>query len=127
VSAEGAMSSEYFTLVVTNRGPSCTMNARPTLYYTRPGGTVARLPIARVNPGTKSGSLRVPHGRAIDLVVRTPDGYGGYAPTAPQCAHPATYQGISVAIGSGRLPVPHFQLDVKCEGVTLWQAWTLSS
>jgi hypothetical protein len=121
------MGSVYATLVVTNRGPSCTMNAHPTLYYTRHDGTVARLPIAHVNPGTKSGSLRVPRDRVIDLVVRTPNGYGGYAPTAPQCAHPATYQGISVAIGSGRLAVPHFRLDVKCEGVTLWQAWTLSS
>lgn len=121
------MGSLYLTVVVTNHGPSCTINVRPKLYYTRSGGTVARLPIARVNPGTKSGSLRVPHNRAIDMVVRIPNGYGGYAPTAPQCAHPATYQGISVAIGSGRLAVPHFRLDVKCEGVTLWQGWTTKS
>jgi hypothetical protein len=121
------MGSEYLTVVVTNHGPTCTINARPTLYYRRSNGAVVRLPIARVNPGTASGSLRVPHGRAIDMVVRIPDGYGGYAPTAPQCAHPATYRAISVSIGTGRLAVPHFQLDVKCEGVTLWQGWKVKS
>jgi hypothetical protein len=140
VRGDGAAGSLYVTVTVTNHGASCTLTGRPVLFYTRSGDGVATLPFAHINTGLGTPkSVLVRHGQSATMVIRTPNGYGGYPPGSAQCMHPASYQGISIGVGTGRVALHgfatttasgwssggeiSFALDVKCDGVTLWSFW----
>jgi hypothetical protein len=143
VSGDGAAGSLYITVTVTNHGASCTLTGRPVLFYTQSGGGVATLPYAHIDTGLGTPtSVLVRHGQSANMTIRTPDGYGGYPPSSARCQHPASYQGISIGVGTGRValhgfatttasgsssgPEISFALNVKCDGVTLWTLWANS-
>ncbi|HZD98248.1 MAG TPA: DUF4232 domain-containing protein [Micromonosporaceae bacterium] len=115
VHAGGAAGTSGYTIHLTSHGrTTCTLSANPKLYYTTSAGTVRAIPVAVV-PGAKSFAL--PAGRIAETIVLIVDGHGGYATGSPNCAHPVIYRGISVWVGDGRLALPHFELDVTCDGV----------
>ncbi len=111
----GAAGTAGYTIDLTNHGSTkCTLPAIPKLYYTTTGGSIRAIPVTSV-PG--STSLALPPGRTAETNVLTVDGYGGYATDSPHCAHPVVYRGISLAVADGRIALPHFELDVTCDGV----------
>jgi hypothetical protein len=119
---EGAMGSAYYTITVTNHGSTCALSGRPVLYYTHADGRVGTIPFV-ASPGGRPTMVTVARGHSADIVLRTPNGYGGYPPGSPHCAHPATYRGVSIGVGTGRVALANFVLSVKCEGVTLYDFW----
>jgi hypothetical protein len=115
VQAGAAAGTAGYTIQLTNHGSrTCTLSATPKLYYTTSAGTVHVIPVTPV-PGVKP--LALPAGRIAETNVLTVDGYGGYATDSPHCAHPVVYRGISIGVGDGRVALPHFELDVTCDGV----------
>lgn len=69
-------------------------------------------PVVRVAPGEYAGFL-----------VMTVNGYGGYDPTSPACAHPKDYQNLSVVLADGqRYPLPGLHISAKCGDVSI-RAW----
>jgi hypothetical protein len=53
------------------------------------------------------------------------NGYGGYQPGAPQCAHPATYRHVSVALPGGAVSLgADGTMSVQCGPITVgsWAA-----
>lgn len=123
---DGAPSTSYFSIEMTNQGNACIVPGLPALFDTRPDGSVVRVPFVRVDESSSPSALVVPHGKTAAMVVHIPDGYGGYAPGDAACAHPALYRHLSVRVGTARVAVPSFTLDVKCEGVSLASYWSLA-
>ncbi|HEY2675141.1 MAG TPA: DUF4232 domain-containing protein [Rugosimonospora sp.] len=116
IDGSGAAGSAYETVTVTNAGAgACRLPSVPSLVYTDPAGTMRALPAATMPP-TPTPMLVAP-GREAQFSLRTVDGYGGYDPSAPACAHPAGYQGIAIQFTSGRMPLPGLTLTVLCDGV----------
>src|SRR5205809_598730 len=61
-----------------------------------------------------------PGARARTLLY-TVNGYGGYDPSSPECAHPATYHNLSVQLGNGDvIALSGFTLDVKCGDILVY-------
>ena len=117
VQGGAAAGSAGYTIQLTNHGTKkCTLAAIPKLYYVTTGGSVRAIPATSV-PGTTS--LALAPGRTAETNVLTVDGYGGYATDSSHCAHPVVYRGISLRVGDGRIPLPHFELDVTCDGVRI--------
>jgi hypothetical protein len=96
--------------------------ANPKLYYTSSAGTVHAIP---VTPTPGAVPLALAAGRAAETNVLTVDGYGGYPTDSPHCAHRIVYRGISLQVGNARLALPHFELDVTCDGVRV-AGWNLT-
>jgi hypothetical protein len=112
----GAAGSAYQTVTVTNASAgACRLPSVPSLVYTDPAGTMRALPDAAIPP-TPTPMLVQP-GQRAQFSLRTVNGYGGYDPSAPACAHPAGYQGIAIQFTSGRMPLPGLTLTVLCDGV----------
>jgi hypothetical protein len=114
VQAGAAAGTAGYTIQLTNHGTKCMLPAVAELNYTTSGGSVRTIPVTPV-PGAKR--LALPAGRSAETNVLTVDGYGGYATDSAHCAHPVVYRGISLQVGSGRIALPHFELDVTCDGV----------
>ena len=117
------MGSAYTTVTVTNHGSACTLSGRPVLYYTRSDGHIATIPFVRIAPTGRPTNVTVGRGQSANFVVRTPNGYSGYGPGSPECAHPATYRNVAIGVGTGRVALHDFTLTVQCVGVTLWNFW----
>jgi hypothetical protein len=111
---------------MTNHGNPCVVPGLPALFDTRTDGSVERVAFVRVDEPGGPSALVIPHGKTAVIVVHIPDGYGGYAPGDAACAHPALYRHLSIRVGSARVAVPAFTLDVKCEGVSLASYWSLA-
>jgi len=115
VQGGAAAGTAGYTIQLTNHGGTkCTLPAIPKLYYSTAGGSFRAIPVTSV-PGTTS--LALAPGRTAETNVLIVDGYGGYATDSPHCVHPVVYRGISLQVGDGRIALPHFELDVTCDGV----------
>jgi hypothetical protein len=123
-SVEGAMGSRFTTFKVRNHSSvSCRLHGAPWVRYRRSDGSTATLP-ATYEPG---GSVLVPAGGTAGFPVQEPDGFGGYDPHGPQCAHPATYHhlaivlpgGSTLALGlNGTLSIQCGKFDVRIWGLS---------
>jgi hypothetical protein len=120
VVSNGAMGHIGYEVTVTNHGDKCRLT-KPAAFY-RKDGTDVRMPTTPMAafPDT---SLVVDNGKSATMLFFTVNGTAGYPPGAPQCAHPAEYPDVSVAVGAGHLALHGFELDVACEGVQIggWQ------
>jgi hypothetical protein len=97
--AEGAMGTAYSTFTFHNRGSvSCRVDGPPGLTYVDSHG--ATLPVP-VNHDAAGGEVVVTPGNKVQFVSHEVNGYGGYAPGAPECAHPATYSHVAVVLPGG--------------------------
>jgi hypothetical protein len=116
----GAMGSLYITYVVRNQSAvGCQLSGAPRLRAD--SGAV---------PSTYAGggdTVLVPPGGQASFVVREVDGYGGYGPGSPQCAHPATYRHLAVELSDGSaLPLGDSTLSVQCGEIDT-AVWTLAN
>lgn len=94
---------------------SCRVAGFPQLWHTEPGRAPALVPT-----GTGAGEPSVtlaPRATAQALFSWT-DGYGGYASTAPECAHPSHYHDLSFGIGTRKVSISVSGIDVQCGSVS---------
>ena len=121
-----AAGSTGHTVVVTNRSATpCRLSGYPVLQYTRPSGGTAKIPVTKIPPIVLSspGPFELAPGEQASFIIFHVTGLGGYDPSSPACAHPVTYDGISIRFANGqRLALPGLTLEVECDGVRL-QPW----
>jgi hypothetical protein len=121
VQGNGAMGHIGYPIVVTNTtGSACTLSgATPVVLYRTAGGATATLPTKAAEPAAADYTL-APGARARTLIYIV-NGYGGFDPSAPECAHPATYHNLSVQLKNGdAVAVAGFTLDVKCGDILVY-------
>jgi hypothetical protein len=59
-------------------------------------------------------------GERVRFVAHEINGYGGYSPGAPQCAHPATYNHVAVVLPGGSVPLgSNATMSVQCGDITI--------
>lgn len=116
----GAAGHVGYPVVVTNTGAApCTLSGEhPVVLYTDPTGSTRVLP---VTSDSRVPDLTLRHGDQARTVLYLVNGYGGYNPSDPACAHPAVYRGLSIRLaGEDRLAIPGVELDVKCGDVHVY-------
>jgi hypothetical protein len=99
--AQGAHGIASVAVTVRNSSEvSCTLTGSPRLRYVTDGGANAEVPAQYVRGG---GPVLVqPRGQAT-FFVSWPNGYAGFQPGSPQCAHPAQYGHLSVVLTDGTI------------------------
>jgi hypothetical protein len=112
ISAGGAAGRAVYTVTVTNRSRvTCALSGSTPMYLNKVDGRFFLIPVTGL-PATPDVTLR-PGGRA-QASIQTINGYGGYDPSDPECAHPATYTHISVQLPGSPLALPGLTLNVLC-------------
>jgi hypothetical protein len=97
--AQGAHGIASVTVAVRNSGAvSCTLTGAPRLRYVTDGGASAEVPAQYVQGG---GPVLVQPGGQALFNVSWINGYAGFQPGSPQCAHPAQYGHLSVVLNDG--------------------------
>jgi hypothetical protein len=119
-----AMGSVYFTFRFFYGGATaCTLPQFPVLTYVDGQGRTATVP---TKPDGAGGPVLVPVDGALEFVLHEVNGTGGYSPDSPECAHPATYHQVSVALSTGPVPLRSDDtLTVQCGDIWVGP-WTLS-
>jgi hypothetical protein len=120
----GAAGHLGYDIVVVNRGGrSCALlGDRLTAVYREDAGRIRALPVTAAGTEKPASPMLAPGRQAQARFIIT-DGYGGYDPSSPACAHPAVYRDLSATFrGGGLLPLTGLVLDVKCDGITA-QGW----
>jgi hypothetical protein len=108
-----AMGSAYTTYTVRNSGSAaCTLQGSPRLRYAANGST-ATIPAAYDTGGS---AFAVQPGGSASFVLREPNGHGGYDPSGPECAHPATYHQVAAILDDGSaLPLgANATISIQC-------------
>jgi hypothetical protein len=121
-----AMGSAYRTYVLRNGGQvGCRLQHGPTLQYIASGGASADIPADYTSDGA---SVLVRPGGAVAFNTQMANGYGGYPPDSPACAHPATYRRVSVVLSDGSAVAlgPDEVIFIQCGGISV-SAWGLST
>jgi hypothetical protein len=118
LSPEGAAGTVYTTYTFHNGGSApCAVQGLPQLTYVDDHGATVSVPVQH-DPSAGPVLLQ-PGGRAM-FVAHEINGYGGYAPGAPQCAHPATYRHVAVVLMGGSVPLgPNGTMTVQCGDITV--------
>lgn len=115
---DAAAGNRYDVVVVVNRGAaSCQLTGLPRLLYTDPSGRIQ--PVPADSEATDQPPSLVPPGGTGHFAIHTVNGYAGYDPSSPHCAHPAHYQGLLLNRPDGRVPLGTVRIDVLCDGVTI--------
>ena len=117
------MGSRYTTVEMRYHGSViCTLPNRPVVWYSSADGR-KRLPMT----GTEAqATVRVGPGETIQFSMGTVDGFGGYDPSDPACAHPKHYRRLLVGMpGGGRISLGSTEIDAICDGV-VWLPWIRS-
>jgi hypothetical protein len=120
---DAAAGNYYDDVLVVNHGTvACRLDGYPNLYYTDASGAIRLVPTVPEMPS--SSPYVVASGGSAEFRIHTGNGYAGYGPSAPQCAHPMLYRGLSVEVSDGRVPLGDVQIDLKCGGILLlgWMA-----
>jgi hypothetical protein len=114
------MGNLYTTYVVRNHATlACLLRGAPRLEQA--DGTP--VPSSYADGGD---TVLVPPGGQASFVIHEVNGYGGYPPGSPECAHPATYRHLAVALTDGSiLPLGDNELSVQCGGLDT-AAWSLA-
>ncbi|GIH20006.1 DUF4232 domain-containing protein [Rugosimonospora africana] len=123
IQGDGGGGSAFETVTVTNDShTACRLPSTPSMVYTDTHGTTRRLPTSPQVPNPPAMLMRP--GNEAQFTLRIVNGYGGYNPSSPACAHPATYQHIALTLPDGRLALTGLTLDVLCDGITVtgWSA-----
>lgn len=124
VSIEGDGAAGHIAWVVTvantGRRPCALLGDPAVVVFTDAAGHLVTLPTERsVRP--PSGSTLLAPGQRAEMALYMVNGYGGYDPSAPQCAHPVVYRNLSAKIGrTGLLPLTGLVIDLKCDGITAY-------
>ncbi len=118
---EGAMGSAYTTFVLRNAtGSACRLTGPPDLRHGTAGAPA----------GTFAGqttTVVVPAHAMVEFATRRTNGYGGYQPGDPACAHPATYAQLSLRLpDASSVELGTGTITVQCGSLTVME-WKLSS
>jgi hypothetical protein len=120
----GAAAGNYYDaiLVINHGAGACRLGGYPNLYYTDASGATKLVPTVPETPD--SPPYLVASGGSAQFIIHTANGYGGYGASAPQCAHPMLYRGLSVEVSGGRVPLPDVGIDLECGDIRLlgWAA-----
>jgi hypothetical protein len=120
----GAGAGNYYDaiLLVNHGASSCRLAGNPNLYYTDASGSTRLVPTVPETPN--SPPYLMASGGSAQFIIHTTNGYGGFDPSGPQCAHPMLYRGLSVEVSGGRVPLGTVQIDLKCGDIRLlgWAA-----
>jgi hypothetical protein len=96
---------------------ACTVEGLPQLSYVDDSGRAATVPLLH---GTVGGPVLVQPGKQVIFDLSEVNGTGGYAPGAPECAHPATYRQVAVVLPGGSVSLrSDSTLSVQCGGITV--------
>jgi hypothetical protein len=113
------MGSLFITYVVRNSGAlACQLRGAPHL-------------LADGAPVTSTyadggDTVLVPSGGQASFMIREANGYGGYDPGSPECAHPATYRNLAVVLANGStVALGDSQILVQCGGIDT-AVWSLA-
>jgi hypothetical protein len=132
---QGAMGTAAVTVTVRNGGElACTLTGAPPLRYVTDGGANAAVPAEYAQDG---GPVAVQPGGQAFFNVSWPNGYAGFQPGSPQCAHPAQYGHLSAILNDESvLPLSDvspvgggptsFVIAIQC-GSILVASWTVPS
>jgi Domain of unknown function (DUF4232) len=102
------------TVINTGARPCALLGDEVVMVFTDSTGKTAVLP-TRSTGDSAAASRILGRGRQAQATVLTVNGYGGYDPSSPECAHPAVYRNLSLRFsGGGLLAVEGLALDVKC-------------
>lgn len=126
--SDGAAGQIGYVITVANTSHrSCRLlGHRATVVYRNAAGRTVTLPTVRSRRESPTGSLLRP-GRRAEMALLMVNGYGGYDPSSPECAHPAIYRNLSAAFHRrGLLPLDNLVLDVKCGDITAYD-WVAGS
>jgi hypothetical protein len=112
------MGSVGYSVTVANHGQqTCSLSGLPVVWYTDAHGGLHKLPEAPDGgPGTR---VVLRPGATAGFSILITNGYGGYDPGSPACAHPHSYRGMSVQVGADRVSVPDLRLDVQCGDISV--------
>jgi hypothetical protein len=112
-SSGGAMGSLITTYSVVNQSTTgCVLQGSPHLKYVAANGSVADV---QTNNTAGGDQVSVDPGATAQFDVRTVNGFGGYEPSNPACAHPATYSAISAVLADGStVSLGGSQISVQC-------------
>ena len=118
VRGEGAAGTAYFTYTFHNGGGvSCTVAGYPELTYVDSHGATASVPVRHDSTG---GLLTLAPGDAVQFVAHHLNGLDGLGPSAPECAHPAMYEHMSVALPGGSVRLgANGTMSVQCGDITV--------
>ena len=116
--AEGAAGTAYFTYFFHDAASrSCFVQGTPVLTYVDDHGATLTMPVQHDPVG---GQVLLQPGDKVQFVMHHINGYGGYAPGAPQCAHPATYNHVAVSLPGGSVSLgADGTMSVQCGSITL--------
>ena len=118
VSTGFASGNRYDVVMVVNRGAaSCQLSGLPRLLYTDASGRIQ--PVPAEPEATDVPPDDVAPGGTAHFAIHTVNGYAGYDPSSPHCAHPAHYQGLLLDRPGGRVPLGSVRIDVLCDGVSI--------
>jgi hypothetical protein len=118
VRQEGAAGTVYFTFRFHNGGTvSCSVQGSPQMSYVDTSGVAVPMPADHTAGGDR---VLLQAGDAVELVTHEINGYGGYQPGDPQCAHPATYRQVSVVLPGGSVSLKSDgTMSVQCGSITV--------
>ena len=118
----GAMGSVGYDVTLGNRGQqACSLSGLPVVWYTDAQGGPHKLP--ENTDGDATGRVVLRPGATAGFTIMITDGYGGYDPTSPACAHPHSYRDMSVQVPGGRVSLPDLRLSVQCGDIQVG-AWS---
>jgi hypothetical protein len=120
--SQGAMGTAFTDYTFHNGGSvACTVQGLPELSYVDDSGKTATVPLL---PGPVGEPVLVQPGKQVVFNLSEINGHGGYAPGAPECAHPATYRQVSVVLPGGSVSLrSDGTLSVLCGGITV-RSWS---
>jgi len=117
----GAGSGQFYqTVVVHGAGTTpCQLSGYPVLLYSDlKSGQVKPLPYEHTEVVGAVPATLYPEG-VVHFVVHTVNGYAGYDPGSPQCAHPMRYSGLLVEL-SDATP---YALPARTANLSQLQRW----
>jgi hypothetical protein len=124
VQTGGAAGSAIHTVTVTNRTrETCALSGGTPTYLNKVHGRYFLIPVTG-QPAAPDLVLQ-PGGRA-QTSIKTINGYGGYDPSSPECAHPAEYGDILVQLPGSPLALPGLTLSVLCGDINV-NYWTTAT
>ena len=93
------------------------MQGPPDLTYVDNSGSTLAVPVVH---GTAEGVVLLQPGQAVVFHLSHANGYAGWDPGAPECAHPATYSNVKVVLPGGSVSLrSDGTITVLCGSITV--------
>jgi uncharacterized protein DUF4232 len=118
-----AAGTAYTSIEVINASTApCSVGGYPTVEYVDPDTHDKKaVPLDHdTTTGTSTAPVTLLPGEAGRFTMRRTNGYGGYPSTAPECAHPHTYNNLDLKMPDGsRYDLGGLDISVQCGTITV--------